>query len=68
VRERLRTSCTKDLIGRIWSESFPGSKEGDVVVEMVEVEVAKIDTDGCGRIDDEIEDDDCSLPKARGCF
>jgi hypothetical protein len=35
---------------------------------MVEVEVAEIDTDGCGRIDDEIEDDDCSLPKARGCF
>jgi hypothetical protein len=34
---------------------------------MVEVEVAEIDADGCGGMDSEIEDE-CSPPKARGCF
>ena len=66
VRERLSTSCTKDLIGRR-SESFPGSKE----VAGVEVvgAVDEFDVDVCctDKMDSEIGDD-CSLPKARGCF
>jgi hypothetical protein len=36
-----------------------------VVVETVEVEEVEIDTDIWGRMD---SDDDCSFPKAKGCF
>ena len=67
VRERLSTSCTKDLIGRR-SESFPGSKE--VAVVKVVDEVEEIDVNVCcamGGMDSEIGDN-CSLAKARGCF
>ena len=35
ICERMSTSCTKDLIGRI-SESFTGSKEEEVEAEEVE--------------------------------
>lgn len=47
MRERLSTSCTKDLIYRR-SESSPGSKEVAVVevVEVVEV-VDKVEVDVC---------------------
>ena len=68
VRERLSTSCTKDLIGRR-SESFTGSKEVTVVevVEVVDVlDEVDVDIDMCcamGGIGD-----NCSLAKARGCF
>lgn len=75
VRERLSTSCTKDLIGRR-SESFPGSKEVAVVevVEVVDEVVEAVDevdeVDVCCAIDgmDSEIGDKCSLPKARGCF
>lgn len=72
VRERLSTSCTKDLIGRR-SESFPGSKEV-AAVEVAVVEVVEavdgVDVDVCCAIDgmDSEIGDNCSLPKARGCF
>jgi hypothetical protein len=66
VRERLSTSCTKDLIGRS-SESFIGSKEVAVVEEVEEVEaVDEVDVDV--DVTDSGIGDSCSLAKARGCF
>jgi len=71
VRERLSTSCTKDLIGRS-SESFQvtGSKEVAVVevVEVVEV-VDRVDVDVfvCCAMD-KVDSDNCSLAKASECF
>jgi hypothetical protein len=47
VRERLSTSCTKDLIGRS-SESFTGSKDEAVVEEVEEVEA--VDKDVCASV------------------
>ena len=76
VRERLSTSCTKDLIGRR-SESFPGSKEAavEVVVVVEEEELVKAvdnvdDDDVCCAMDgvDWGIGDNCSPPKTRGCF
>jgi hypothetical protein len=69
VRERLSTSCTKDLIGRS-SESFIGSKEVAVVEEVEEVEeveaVDEVDVDV--DVTDSGIGDSCSLAKARECF
>jgi hypothetical protein len=48
VRERLRTSCTKDLIGRTWLESLAESKEVGMVEEI------GVDVDICTGTDTEI--------------
>jgi len=72
VRERLSTSCTKDLIGSS-SESFTGSKEvagvEEVEVEAVEA-VDNVDVDVCCAMDKIVSGigDNCSLAKASGCF
>lgn len=71
MRERLSTSCTKDLSGMIWSESLPEDKEVGVVDgEDVDVDIDG-DIDVCDRTDEvdaKLGDDDCSLSKTSGCF
>lgn len=59
MRERLSTSCTKDLIGRIWSESLPESEGAGVVVVVISDEgmVVVVDVDVDTDVDVDVDTD-----------